>query len=191
MHGYVLSRAVLLVRGLGILLLGVRVRSEVLDQRLTSERARAHQISGGKSGGETPVPIPNTEVKTASADGTWGETPRESRSPPDLCDERPRRSGNACAGALVAFGGLRRARRYARRHAETRRPQAALPARRSSRSSRHRSFDRRQPAAAAAWAWGRRPRGDRQARRLEGLALLRPADESSRGILPRSRARRD
>src|SRR5439155_10830151 len=104
-HGDVFSRPVLIGRGLGILLLGVHVRSAALDQRLTSERARAHQISGGKSGGETPVPIPNTEVKTASADGTWGETPRESRSPPDLCNERPRRSGNACAGALVASGG--------------------------------------------------------------------------------------
>ena len=51
---------------------------------LTTRDARhAHQFSGGQSGGETPVPIPNTEVKTASADGTWGETPRESRSPPD------------------------------------------------------------------------------------------------------------
>jgi hypothetical protein len=29
-------------------------------------------ISGGHSGGVTPVPIPNTEVKPASADGTWG-----------------------------------------------------------------------------------------------------------------------
>jgi hypothetical protein len=40
------------------------------------------QVSGGNCGGETPVPIPNTEVKTASADGTWGVTPWESRSPP-------------------------------------------------------------------------------------------------------------
>ncbi len=27
---------------------------------------------GGYSGRVTPVPIPNTEVKTASANGTWG-----------------------------------------------------------------------------------------------------------------------
>ncbi len=27
---------------------------------------------GGYSGGVTPVPIPNTEVKPARADGTWG-----------------------------------------------------------------------------------------------------------------------
>jgi hypothetical protein len=40
-------------------------------------------ISGGDSEGDTPVPIPNTEVKPFSADGTWGETPWESRSLPD------------------------------------------------------------------------------------------------------------
>ena len=39
---------------------------------------------GGDSGGATPVPIPNTEVKPTSADGTWDECPRESRSPPDF-----------------------------------------------------------------------------------------------------------
>ena len=39
-------------------------------------------VSGGHSGGETPVPIPNTAVKPARADGTWGEAPWESRSPP-------------------------------------------------------------------------------------------------------------
>ena len=32
-------------------------------------------LSGGDSGREPPVPIPNTEVKPASADGTWGFTP--------------------------------------------------------------------------------------------------------------------
>src|SRR6185436_2747965 len=41
---------------------------------------------GGHSGGVTPVPIPNTEVKPTSADGTWEETPWESRSPPDFSD---------------------------------------------------------------------------------------------------------
>ena len=30
-----------------------------------------------------PVPIPNTEVKSQHADGTWLETARESRSSPD------------------------------------------------------------------------------------------------------------
>jgi hypothetical protein len=43
---------------------------------------RAHEVSGGDSGEEPPVPIPNTEVKLASADGTRGVGPWESRSPP-------------------------------------------------------------------------------------------------------------
>ena len=33
---------------------------------------------------DTPVPIPNTAVKHLSADNTWLETARESRSLPDL-----------------------------------------------------------------------------------------------------------
>ena len=51
---------------------------------------RAHQVSGGVSGGEPPVPIPNTEVKPASADGTWGVGPWESRTPPDVFKLRGR-----------------------------------------------------------------------------------------------------
>ncbi len=38
---------------------------------------------GGNGGGVPPVPIPNTEVKPASADGTWTVGSRESRSPPN------------------------------------------------------------------------------------------------------------
>ncbi len=33
---------------------------------------------------DTPVPIPNTAVKHLSADNTWLETARESKSLPDL-----------------------------------------------------------------------------------------------------------
>ena len=40
-------------------------------------------ISGGNDEKVTPVPIPNTEVKLLSADGTWLDTARESRSSPD------------------------------------------------------------------------------------------------------------
>ena len=40
-------------------------------------------ISGGNDERVTPVPIPNTEVKPLSADGTWLDTARESRSSPD------------------------------------------------------------------------------------------------------------
>jgi hypothetical protein len=42
---------------------------------------------GGHSGGVTPVPIPNTEVKPTSADGTWEDSPWESRTPPDFSRE--------------------------------------------------------------------------------------------------------
>ncbi len=34
----------------------------------------------GDSRGETPVPIPNTEVKPSSADGSWGQRPCKGRS---------------------------------------------------------------------------------------------------------------
>jgi len=46
--------------------------------------AEGRKVSGGHSGRVTPVPIPNTEVKPASADGTWGEAPWESRSSPEF-----------------------------------------------------------------------------------------------------------
>ena len=39
-------------------------------------------LSGGNSGEDTPVPISNTEVKLSSADDTWWETARESRTLP-------------------------------------------------------------------------------------------------------------
>ena len=42
---------------------------------------------GGDSNGDTPVPIPNTEVKPISADGTWGATPWESRTLPTFNEE--------------------------------------------------------------------------------------------------------
>ena len=38
--------------------------------------------SGDDGEEDTPVPIPNTEVKLFSAEGTWGETPWESRTLP-------------------------------------------------------------------------------------------------------------
>ena len=42
------------------------------------------KFSGGYDEMVTPVPIPNTEVKHLSADNTWLETARESKSLPDL-----------------------------------------------------------------------------------------------------------
>src|ERR1700722_15073378 len=57
-------------------------------------------VSGDHGGRETPVPIPNTEVKAVSADGTWGATPWESRTSPEFF--RPRAPANA--GALLIPG---------------------------------------------------------------------------------------
>src|SRR6185503_10033745 len=45
-------------------------------------RAHAFHNFGGHTGRETPLPIPNREVKPARADGTRRATSRESRSPP-------------------------------------------------------------------------------------------------------------
>src|SRR4051812_1277045 len=52
--------------------------------------APVSQPFGGHSEGETPLPIPNREVKPLSADGTWFERAWESRSPPIDLTGRPR-----------------------------------------------------------------------------------------------------
>jgi len=44
----------------------------VLALEFLGDNPAEQQVSGGHSGGDTPVPIPNTAVKTASADGSWG-----------------------------------------------------------------------------------------------------------------------
>ena len=49
----------------------------------TLRRDRQLNISGGDARRETPVPIPNTMVKTDAADNTWLETAREDRWLPD------------------------------------------------------------------------------------------------------------
>ena len=38
-----------------------------------------NKVSGGYTGGVTPVPIPNTEVKPSMADDTWAAKPWESK----------------------------------------------------------------------------------------------------------------
>ena len=65
-------------------------------------RARLHKL-GGHSGGETPLPIPNREVKPVSADGTRSAIPRESRTPP-ITFEGPARgpSGRSRRRELLA-----------------------------------------------------------------------------------------
>ena len=44
------------------------------------ESENLSKISSDDSEGVTPVPIPNTDVKPFSADGTWLEATRESRT---------------------------------------------------------------------------------------------------------------
>ena len=83
------------------------------------DRLRA-QVSGGHSGGETPVPIPNTEVKPASADGTWGATPWESRSLPELIsDEAPGHADGMVRGPCPCQALHRAARTAVRCSAES------------------------------------------------------------------------
>jgi hypothetical protein len=85
-HGNVFSGPVLIVRGLDL---------NTAMSLWSSEGARSHrarsQASGGHSGGETPLPIPNRAVKPASADGTRRATSRESRTPPDFHSKRASR----------------------------------------------------------------------------------------------------
>ena len=50
---------------------------------------RTRENSGDNGERVPPVPIPNTEVKPFSADGTWLETARESRSLPDPNKKHP------------------------------------------------------------------------------------------------------
>ena len=47
-----------------------------------SSPRKGKSFPGGDGGGVTPVPIPNTEVKPSSADGTALETRWESRTLP-------------------------------------------------------------------------------------------------------------
>ena len=54
---------------------------------------RGSQSYGGHSDRETPGPIPNPEVKPASADGTATERLWESRTPPDIHSGRGHPSG--------------------------------------------------------------------------------------------------
>ena len=62
---------------------------------------------GGYGGRVPPVPIPNTEVKPASADGTWAEGPRESRSLPNIIRLGPstvQAVGGSSRVRIAAFG---------------------------------------------------------------------------------------
>ena len=57
-------------------------RPAELAVRVMSTKRKKNKILGDLSGGAIPDPIPNSEVKPSSADGTAWETVWESRSPP-------------------------------------------------------------------------------------------------------------
>ena len=68
--------------------------AQAVDAAATRQRSRcatdeAEKISGGYAEGVTPVPIPNTEVKSLRADDTARVAVWESRSPPELINKRP------------------------------------------------------------------------------------------------------
>src|ERR671938_683693 len=66
-------------------------------------RRELSAVSGGYGERETPLPIPNRAVKPLSADGTWPERARESRTPPVyLRTNEPLPSGRL----FVVPGGL-------------------------------------------------------------------------------------
>ena len=63
-----------------------RKGKEVQIEKLCScqgVRKKKFTISGDDGEGVPPVPIPNTEVKPFSADGTWLDTAWESRTLPE------------------------------------------------------------------------------------------------------------
>ena len=59
------------------------VRKGAGRRRSRADTIKGNSISGDNGERVPPVPIPNTEVKPLSADGTWLETTRESRTSPD------------------------------------------------------------------------------------------------------------
>src|SRR6185295_1559654 len=72
---------------------------------------------GGQSEGVTPVPIPNTDVKPLSADGTAWATAWESRTLPGLFFEGPavRRAFCFSVDETFRFRGARSSRESPRR----------------------------------------------------------------------------
>jgi hypothetical protein len=63
-------------------------------------------ISGGYGVRETPLPIPNREVKPHSADGTWLARARESRTPPVCRDEPPSGGSSSCTPGMPSRSGV-------------------------------------------------------------------------------------
>ena len=85
-------------------------RLETPRNSMQPERLPSSQGLGDDCGGDTPVPIPNTEVKSSSADGTWLEITWESRTSPVSYIVSPRKTARyetqrapAKAGVLLVF----------------------------------------------------------------------------------------
>ena len=76
--------------------------------------AKPYKISGDYGERDPPVPMPNTEVKPFSADGTWLETTWESRTLPDSTKKSLRRMSGAflcVSGEILLPAHLRRSQR--------------------------------------------------------------------------------
>ena len=91
-----------------------RNRREILTEATTCFRSQQtslspllrREISGDHSGGETPVPIPNTAVKPTSADGTALATGWKSRSLPGISlFVLPSQLPFSIAGTMAALTG--------------------------------------------------------------------------------------
>ena len=80
------------------------------DANLSSSRVLLG-FSGDYTAGETPLPIPNRAVKPLCADGTWGATPWESRSPPGYNMKSADPPPGGSAGSCLRRGPARRAAR--------------------------------------------------------------------------------
>ena len=101
------SGPVLIARGLDF----EHVRCSLWSFEGAPNSALAFTTFGGHSGGETPLPIPNREVKPASADGTRRATSRESRSPPNYFEGPPRAALFLCRAERARRASSARSRR--------------------------------------------------------------------------------
>ena len=61
----------------------------VIAFEIPTSQQKSKALVGGKCGGGPPDPIPNSEVKPSSVDGTAWETVWESRSLPTIFSEKP------------------------------------------------------------------------------------------------------
>ena len=75
----------------------LRLCSDGAETKKTKDCTNPSQFSGDNGERDPPVPIPNTEVKPFSADGTWLETTWESRTLPDSTKKSLRR----CLGLFL------------------------------------------------------------------------------------------